>query len=417
MRKTRLLVLVCAFTLSLTMAAQVSTSSAQETEPVQQGVYTPQLLIPSDLRILPEDSVRETLAASGAAASNEAGDAQILAATTVPVCTLENQAIVGACPHNGTTTNVPTILVPVIFNLNNGVLVFSPTATDPGCLGGTNTALSLFEKSPLISTGHDFVLNGENEGSVQYIDAFTRAQFSRIKGAGYNVNLNPVTLGPTLTVSVTGAPSVNGDAFNFTGLCGTNKAPTNAAGDLGTVNINFIFPILENYITAHAIPASTFTYFLLYNAVITNGDARSLNNCCILGFHTAFGTGPHTFGIGEFEGRDQTLFRGVADVSVSAHEMGEWLDDPFGNNTKSPVTPWGNVGQVSGCQSNLEVGDPLSGTLIPAVSLNGFNFHLQELAFFSWFTHDNPSLGSGGKYSDNGTFKGFAKPCPPGGTN
>jgi len=417
MRKTCLLALLCAFALSLTMAAQVSIPTPQETEPAQQGVYTPQLLTPSDLRILPEESVRETLAASTEGAPSEAANAPVPLAPTVPVCVVENQVIVGGCPRNGTTTNVPAILVPVIFNLNNGVLVFNPTATDPGCLGAGNTGLSLFEKSPLISNGHDFILNGENEGFTQYIDAFTRAQFSRIKAAGYNVDLNPVTVGPTLTVSVTGAPNINGDAFNFTGLCGTNPPPTNTAGDLGTVNINFIFPILENYITAHAIPPTTFTYFLLYNAVITNGDARNLNNCCILGFHTAFGTGPNTFGIGEFEGRDQKLFRGVSDVSISAHEIGEWLDDPFGNNTKPPVTPWGNIGQVRGCQNNLEVGDPLSGTLIPAVPLNGFNFHLQELAFFSWFTHDNTSLGSGGKYSDNRTFRGFSKPCPPGGTN
>lgn len=412
MRKICLLALLCAFVLSLTMAAQDSTPSPQETQAAQEAPYSPKLLIPGDVTILPDELVRETLAAS-----IEAPNAPTFNAATVSVCTIENQVIVGGCPQAGTTTNVATILVPVVFNLNNGVLVFNPLATDPGCLGGSNTAFSLFEKSPLISAGHDFVLNGQNEGSVQYIDAFTRAQFSRIRGAGYNVDLNPVTVGPTLTVSVTGAPNVNGDAFNFSGQCGTNPPPTNAAGDLGTVNINFIFPILENYITAHAIPATTFTYFLLYNTAITNGDATNLNNCCILGFHTAFGTGPHTFGIGEFEGRNQTLFRGIADVSISAHEIGEWLDDPFGNNTRSPVTPWGNIGQVRGCQSNLEVGDPLTGTLIPAVALNGFNFHLQELAFFSWFTHDNPSLGSGGRYSDNGTFRGFAKPCPPGGTN
>lgn len=412
MSKNRLFALLFTFALSLTMVAQVSMPPSREAEAGRRQSITPKLLTPHDVKVLPEDSVREALAAAG-----PAGEAQIINTATIPGCIIENQRIVGGCPQAGATTNVPTIIVPVVFTLNSGVLVFSPNATDPGCIGAGNTGLNLFLNSPLVSAGHTFILNGENEGSTQYIDAFTRAQFSLIKGAGYNVNLSPVTVGPTLTVSVTGAPNINGDAFNFTGQCGTNPAPTNAAGDLGVVNISFLNPLLQNYITANAIPSTTFTYFLLYNTVISNGDATNLNNCCILGFHTAFGVGPNTYGIGDFEGRNQTLFRGTADVSISAHEIGEWLDDPFGNNTAAPVSPWGVIGQTAGCQSNLETGDPLTGTLLPAVALNGFTYHLQELAFFSWFTHDNPSLGAGGKYSDNGTFAGFAKPCPPGGTN
>jgi hypothetical protein len=412
MSKIHLLALLFSLAVNLPSTRQGNTRPNQEPETAaRQQDFAPKLLVPHDVKVLPEDSVREAVSAAA-----PIGSAPINFAS-VNGCVIENQTIVGACPQNGVTTNVPTIIVPVVFNLNSGVLIFNPTATDTGCLGAGNTGLGLFQNSPLISAGHTFILNAENEGATQYVDAFTRAQFSSIKGAGYNVNLNPVTIGATLTVSVTGAPNTNGDAFNFTGQCGTNPAPTNAAGDLGVVNINFLNPLLQNYITAHAIPSTTFTYFLLYNTAISNGAANNLNNCCILGFHSAFGTGPNTYGIGDFEGRNQTLFGGTADVSVSSHEIAEWLDDPFGNNTASPVTPWGVIGQVSGCQSNLEVGDPLSGTLIPVVTLNGFNYHLQESAFFSWFTHDNPSLGAGGKYSDNGTFGGFAKPCPPGGTN
>jgi hypothetical protein len=90
-------------------------------------------------------------------------------------------------------------------------------------------------------------------------------------------------------------------------------------------------------------------------------------------------------------------------------------NDPSGVNSVNPA--WGNIGQVGGCQGNFEVGDPLSGTLAPAVSLNGFTYDFQELAFFSWFYRDSPSQGAGGKFSSNGTFSGSAQPCPPGGTN
>jgi hypothetical protein len=59
------------------------------------------------------------------------------------------------------------------------------------------------------------------------------------------------------------------------------------------------------------------------------------------------------------------------------------MDDPFGMNE---APPWGNIGQVTGCDNTLEVGDPLSGTEYrPIRNRNGFTYHLQELAFFSWF--------------------------------
>jgi hypothetical protein len=68
------------------------------------------------------------------------------------------------------------------------------------------------------------------------------------------------------------------------------------------------------------------------------------------------------------------------------------------NNLTAPTLP------------NLEVGDPLTGIYIPTVTMpNGFTYHLQELAFFSWF-YGAPSIGSGGLFSDNGTFKTDAGP-------
>jgi hypothetical protein len=38
-----------------------------------------------------------------------------------------------------------------------------------------------------------------------------------------------------------------------------------------------------------------------------------------------------------------------------------------------------------------------------SLTLNNFDYHLQELAFFSWFYGGN-SMGVGGKFSNNGTF-------------
>jgi hypothetical protein len=80
-------------------------------------------------------------------------------------------------------------------------------------------------------------------------------------------------------------------------------------------------------------------------------------------------------------------------------------------NTANPVPPWGHIGQQPGCQNNLEVGDPLSGTLAPPIfnPANGFTYHMQELAFFSWF-YGAPSVGVNEWFSDNGTFLQDAGP-------
>ena len=96
----------------------------------------------------------------------------------------------------------------------------------------------------------------------------------------------------------------------------------------------------------------------------------------------------------------------AGDVIVS-HEAAEWMDDPYVvNNTP----PWGNTGQVAGCQGNLEVGDPLTGSLAPRIFMpNGYTYSLQELADFSWF-FGKPSLGIHGWFSDNGTFLTDAGP-------
>jgi hypothetical protein len=118
--------------------------------------------------------------------------------------------------------------------------------------------------------------------------------------------------------------------------------------------------------------------------------------------------------VADFQGSG-AVFTGVSDTAVLAHEIGEWANNPSGLNSVNPT--WGGIGQVVTCQNNFEVGDPLSGTEAPAISFNGFTYHFQELAFFSWFYRDSPSQGAGGVYSSNGTFKGFAKACPPGSTN
>jgi hypothetical protein len=153
--------------------------------------------------------------------------------------------------------------------------------------------------------------------------------------------------------------------------------------------------------TDHGLTSNDFLIILVHNVVFTSG------RCCILGYHNAFNTGAgmQTYAVADYD--TSGLFTNAPDISVATHQVGEWMNDPSGTN---PTPAWGHIGQVGGCQANLEVGDPLSGTTFP-IQLNGFRYHAQELAFFSWFYHQHSSIGINGWYSDQGTFTNYAAPC------
>lgn len=304
-----------------------------------------------------------------------------------------------ASPLTGST--VPVVIVPIKITI--GSSVFDPTAANT-CDGSTST-ITRFTKSPLIANA-PLTINGASVGTTQFINGFRRAEFwSKVSSSSaYQNTLSPVTTAATVSVSA------GSNGITYASGCSL----------LGIISYSWI----SNYLSNTLIPSLTksgvigptkFAIFLVKNVVQSTTTPPTVSNCCILGYHSAQGSPVQTYGIMDWESTG--LFgSGVADASVSAHEIGEWMDDPLGTN---PTPNWGNIGQVSGCQNNLEVGDPLSGTLMPAITLNGKAYHMQELGFFSWYFNKNgvASLGSGGKFSSNGTFKGPSKACPPGGTN
>jgi hypothetical protein len=178
------------------------------------------------------------------------------------------------------------------------------------------------------------------------------------------------------------------------------------------VDINWF----DTYLTGTVIPSlakdvdpTNLPIFLVYN-VVWASPANNLATCCILGYHgtTGFPIPTQTYSPAEFDttGNFSSSFAPI-DTEILSHEVGEWMNDPMISN---PTPPWGHTGQVGGCQANLEVGDPLSGTDMPPVTMpNGFTYHLQELAFFSWF-FGGASTGVNGWFSDNGTFLTDAGP-------
>jgi hypothetical protein len=290
------------------------------------------------------------------------------------------------------STTVSTTVIPVVIKFSNGD-TWNPAVID-SC--DSQSALTRVRNSPIF-VAQPWKFGPTSVGTGQYVDAFQRGEFYRQtnpsgKNPGYHVKLALKTHAP-LVLQVPTA-----DAAESTTVCGNHK--------LGAVDINYLDGQIQHYITATlgSAAATTFPLFLLGNVVQYDGTT---SNCCIFGYHSAMANASQlqTYGVAMYDNTGD--FKGIGDTSILTHEVAEWMDDPIGTN---PTKPWGNIGQVAGCQFNLEVGDPLTGTGITD-TLNGKKYHLQELAFFSWFYHSSPSFGANGWFSSNGTFKTSAAPC------
>ena len=332
--------------------------------------------------------------------------------------------MVGRNPFNDPgPSNVPTEIVPLIiktqnigvsFDSNTGVITttagattFNPNRADDVCLSPPNDVPTRLVSGSPIFTPASFTFGGTFIGKTQYVDAFQRANFWNALGEdrnSYHVRLNPVRV---LNPIVLNVPSVYGLAITNPLFFG----PPAFCAPFGIVDIGWF----DNYVNATLIPSlgsqgvnsSNLPIFLVYNVVWAE-PVTNLFSCCALGYHsiTGFPQLTQTYSPSEFD--TTGVFGAPLDSEILSHEVAEWMDDP---HTTNPTPLWGNTGQVQGgCQGNLEVGDPLTGTDVPSVTMpNGFTYHLQELAFFSWF-FGAPSIGVNGWFSDNGTFTTDAGP-------
>jgi hypothetical protein len=326
--------------------------------------------------------------------------------------------IVGRDPFaGGGSVSVPTQIVPLIIVTHTvgttvsskgiittkpGRVVFDPTTPNTACLGNRNNVpLTLAQQSPIFRSAN-FSIGGTPVGVTQYIDAFQRGSFwNVIDKATYHLRLAPTTLAPI----VIDVPASNGLALATTAL-----GPPAFCAPMGILDINVFDGILTTKILpalkAQGVNPTTFPIFLLSN-VVTATKPTNLGTCCFLGYHGSTGSPMQTYSPSDFESTG--LFgAGGRDTAVLSHEVAEWVNDPYGSN----ATPaWGHTGQVSGgCQNDLEVGDPLTGSSAPPIfGANGFTYHLQELAFFSWFFR-TPSIGIHGWFSNNATFLTDAGP-------
>ncbi len=410
--------------LCLSFILGIFVPAVQAQEPIQENREPVRIM--TAVKPIPQEAVEGTRAASKA--QNVAG---------LPIWNYFTEStrdffgysgtMIGRDPFNGGGgVSIPTNIVPLVIvthsiatGINNkgdytikpGATVFDPTAPDNACMAAPNNVpLTVVRQSPLFEDAA-FNFGGTNVGTTQYINAFQRAEFWKALGNGaseYHTLLQPVRPMAPIVIDVPANHGLARPKF-------LNPASATICGPQGRVDIDWFDTYLNDVVipelSAKGVAPSTLPVFLVYNTVF-GIPAIDPRQCCILGYHSGTAAIPiQTYAVSDF---DETAFFGSSfkDVTVMSHELAEWANDPFVGN----FTPgWGNTGQVIGsCQYNLEVGDPLTGIEAPRIAMpNGFTYHLQELAFYSWF-FGAPSVGIHGWFSNNGTFLTDAgPPCVP----
>ena len=285
--------------------------------------------------------------------------------------------MVGTNPWAGSaSTTVPVEIIPI-------ALIFSNGASLDGASRVANTI-----SSPI------FQPFASQTGFTQFGDAVFRASFYEVVekiSPDWHVALGHPAVLPTLNITV---PPEFG--FQFTGS--VSGAP------IGLVNMDWFSKQLRNLLTMVNPDPHSLSIFLTYNAFLFSGTP---DKCCVIGLHSAVASpGPgNTQNVNTFvwaSHNDAHIFSvPMEDITALSHEVAEWYSDPLVNNV---VPAWVQPGS-SACFSNLlEVGDAMETfpDLSFRVLLNGTEYHLQDVALFSWFARQSPSIGLKGRYSYKG---------------
>ena len=305
--------------------------------------------------------------------------------------------MVGGDPAAGSLTLVPVQIVPLRFKYANGVV-----------LDGSDRVRDLLA-SPLFAPAQF------DSGFTQYGDAMLRANFWQTVSASsprWHVLLAPEVL-PTQTIDV---PADRGREF---------VGPTRGE-QIGQMDEAWLDPQLEQLLTtAHTDPRA-FVVFLTHNSTPLLSGL-----CCDVGYHNVTQTtGPggrtelRTWMFGSYI--DDGTYGGVnndsgaifssdfRDVNIIAHEVVEWLEDPF---TDNPVPSYQVLtgdpslyNQFFGCSTNLEVGDPIVGSSFAVRSITGQTYHLPDAANIAFFSR-GPSTSLHNRYSYLGQLSGPSTPC------
>ncbi|HYR93546.1 MAG TPA: hypothetical protein VEP48_05005 [Methylomirabilota bacterium] len=315
------------------------------------------------------------------------------------------------------TTTIPVDIIPLRLEF---------TAEGGYALDGAN-AVSLTMASPVFqdadytstafSSGGAGPLSAGNVG-VQYEDAIMRSQFNKT-GTAYHLKFAAPTVFDAVTLKV---PKGKGDAvINRRGVI------------LGLADINWFSTNVQSLMGSLHTDPTHLPIFLTDNVMLYIGSPAI---CCVIGYHgaakaTGLGYGPtngngnqgvQTFAFAAYS-RPGTFNPAsshfVTDIHALSHEIAEWGDDPFVNNTVNPwLTP---TAPQYGCSGFLETGDPVVGIGFHLPNnpdtrpYSDGSWHPEDEVFLPWFARETPNhtsqltqSGTGGRY----TFMGDLNPYP-----
>ena len=345
---------------------------------------------------------------------------------TVTVDIIPLNVVVEGESFNGSDVVDATLASP-LFALND--YGFTPFATAPGN----------FPNRPAYIQGPGGVLSqGDSGNQLQLLDATMRAQFNKTGSSSYHLWLNPVVHDAVTIVVPDGQgtvlQSVRGVHF-------------------GDVKYQWWGTRIQNLdASLDYIDPTHLALYLTKDVVIYIGQNLQLVD---VGFHGSNPAVGHNNNGGPANGNGNQPVQTFAwasyilpgfftpldgsswalhDVSIPSHEISEWADDPFTNNT---VEPWSSVTAPQyGCSGTLETGDPLNaigfaiGTNVyfqgpnpdGTQSADGY-YHPQEEALLPWFLRlapnniseptQSPSTNIG-RYTfmgDLNQFPGFQQPA------
>jgi hypothetical protein len=301
-------------------------------------------------------------------------------------------AMVGTKPQSNTTTQIPVQIIPISlffeeFVDENG----APIVLDPGAI------------VPRVQASPNFHDSQYATGTTQFADAVQRAQFNGIAGKDWHTLLGAPQILKPLRVAVP-----RGDAKVY-------RNPSTGVV-YAIVDTDFFLSQLNTVIQMANLSPDALAIALTSNVFLA--PQKDIKKCCVLGFHTSFDTGEmaqvrfvQTF-IWASWVEQGILGPSLADVTPMSHEISEWMNNPFGGNA---VPAW-QVPNSTGCQSNLETGDPLA--LMPnagyPVLIDGFTYHPQNQVLMQWFQRGATSDAFEGAFSfpDQSIMTAPSQACP-----
>ncbi|MEP6482698.1 MAG: hypothetical protein ABJA94_11910 [Rhodoglobus sp.] len=351
--------------------------------------------------------------------------------------------MVGANPYTckGTDCDV-TIevdITPIIVNIDgltfSGQDVLKATLDSP-MFSNNDYGSTPFATNGGFAKGSGGVLSqGDSGNLLQLQDATMRAQFNLASpGSPYHLRLHANVL-PAVTINV---PSKQGT------LLRSGRGAIFADIDIGWWSSQI------NQLTTQA-NATHLPLYLTDSVLLYSG--KDVQNCCVIGYHgtRAVGNGGgsansngnavvQTFAWssyvqpGIYARANGGVYWALQDIHAISHEIAEWADDPFVNNTVEPwLTP---TAPQYGCSAILETGDPVVGIGF-AIGINKYAqgpnpdgsqsadgyYHPEDEALLPWFVRTAPNLVSEptqvvspniGRYTLMGTlnpFPGFRQPA------